>query len=280
METVRGVGATVTTGFPDGATIVAVLDALPTDAARRHPESEPHTHDEPILAWSDTATAVISCTGRDWVVSPGFGMWLPALASHSVRLLRVGVGSALLFDPDRCPLDWHRPTAVRITPLLRELAAHLDRLGDAGPGARARAEAVLLDALEPMPATSIPLPVPTDDRLLAITDALLRNPADDRDLAAWAFAVGAGARTLSRLFVTETGMTFAQWRTRARIHAAVALLAGGAPVAVVGRRVGFTKPAAFSEAFRRVTGHRPSGVRELARSGGAAPASIELGTRR
>jgi AraC-like DNA-binding protein len=91
-----------------------------------------------------------------------------------------------------------------------------------------------------------------------ITDGLLADPADARDLAHWAFDVGAGVRTVSRLFVAQTGMTFGQWRTHARVRAAVTLLADGLPVGTVARRVGFTKPAAFSAAFRRVTGRSPS----------------------
>jgi len=217
-----------------------------------------HSHAEALLAWSDSATVVISCAERDWIIPPGHGMWIPADTVHAVEVLRSGAGSALVFDPGRCPIAWPRPAAVVTRPLVRELIRYLGRLDSASTDARGRAEAVLFDVLEPARPTAILLPVPSDDRLRKITDGLIANPADGRDLARWAYEVGAGVRTLTRLFVAQTGMTFGQWRTNARIRAAITLLAEGAAVGTVARRVGFAKPSAFTEAFRRVTGHVPA----------------------
>ncbi|MGH3567951.1 MAG: helix-turn-helix domain-containing protein [Pseudonocardia sp.] len=42
--------------------------------------------------------------------------------------------------------------------------------------------------------------------------------------------VGASGRTLSRLFVEETGLTFSQWRTNARMRVALTRLAAGDPI--------------------------------------------------
>lgn len=253
-----------------------ILDASPSWDGSGPDESGVHSHAEAIVAWSDGATAIVSCGGRDWVVSPGHGMWIPAGAPHAVQVLRSGTGNALVFPAGGSTIAPTEPTAVRITPLLRELVVHLHRLDGAAPGVRQRAEALLQDLLEPVPATTVPLPIPTDDRLRGITDALIKDPADDRDLAQWAFDVGAGTRTVSRLFVAQTGLTFAQWRTRARIRAAIALLATGTPVGTVGRRVGFTRPAAFSEAFRRVTGHRPTAFHAATGLAGAAPSTVDV----
>jgi AraC-like DNA-binding protein len=51
------------------------------------------------------------------------------------------------------------------------------------------------------------VPLPTDDRLRAIADALLADPPDQRDLAVWAHAANSSVRTVTRLFADETGMT-------------------------------------------------------------------------
>ena len=217
-----------------------------------------HTHPEALLAWSDSATVTISNGTRDWILPPGHAMWIPAETPHAIDVVRSGRGSALAFDPRDCPVAWREPTALVITPLIRELVRHLARLDGPAAPERQRAEAVLFDLLEPAPATTIRVPMPTDDRLRAIVEGLLADPADGRDLARWAYDVGAGVRTVSRLFAAETGMTFGRWRTHARIRAAVTLLADGLPVGAVARRVGFKKPAAFAEAFRRVTGRPPS----------------------
>ncbi|MCF7548449.1 AraC family transcriptional regulator [Pseudonocardia sp. WMMC193] len=213
-----------------------------------------HQHDFHLLSWSETATVTHHTADRDWLVPPTHALWMPAGVPHAVAVVRGGLGHGVALTGET---PWSEPTGVLATPLVRELILHLN----ADPGrARARAEALLVELLEPVPSTTFTLPVPTDPRLRDITDVLARNPADDRDLAAWADHAATSVRTLTRLFQAETGMTFAQWRTRCRIRAALTLLADGTPVAVTARAVGYRKPGAFAEAFRRVTGRSPGEV--------------------
>lgn len=86
---------------------------------------------------------------------------------------------------------------------------------------------------------------------------MLTDLADTRTLQEWGTRVGASERNLSRLFRQETGMTFAQWRTRARLRGAVELLAADLPVGLVARRVGYATTSAFVQAFRRELGVTP-----------------------
>jgi AraC-like DNA-binding protein len=245
----------------------AVLVVEVGAGAERVDQVATHAHSDPLLAWSDSATVAVNDGGRSWIVPPGSGLWIPADTPHAIQVLRSGSGSALAFDRERCRIAWPEPTAVAVTPLVRELIRHLARRADTSTDVYRHGEAFLLDLLEPAPATTVAVPLPTDDRLRKITNGLLADPADDRDLARWAYDVGAGVRTITRLFAAQTGMTFGQWRTHARIRAAITLLADGTPVGTTARRVGFTKPAAFTEAFRRVTGQLPSAFGPVERGG-------------
>jgi AraC-like DNA-binding protein len=53
-------------------------------------------------------------------------------------------------------------------------------------------------------------------------------------------------------------MTFARWRTHARLAAALRLLAAGESVGNVAYRVGYGAPSAFVAAFRRGLGTTPA----------------------
>lgn len=75
---------------------------------------------------------------------------------------------------------------------------------------------------------------------------------------------GASERTLARVFVAETGVSFGRWRTLIRIQAALTALAGGEPVGNVARRVGYDSDSAFVQAFRRETGVTPGSYFRMA----------------
>src|SRR3546814_638212 len=110
------------------------------------------------------------------------------------------------------------------------------------------------------------LPLRRDVRMRRIAEALLADPADTRALGDWAKAAAASERTLARLFVRETGMTFGAWRERLRLTAAVARLAEGQPVTSVAFDLGYQSPSAFIAMFRRCLGDTPG--RYLKRTAG------------
>ena len=215
-----------------------------------------HTHPEPMLMWSSTATVVGTVAARDWLVPPGYGLWVPGGVEHTGTILHAGEMSIITFATDHCPVAWTEPTGIAVGSLLRELVTHLHRTGPQHPS-RAHAEALMFELLTPLPTHAIRVCVPADPRVRAIAEQLIADPADPRELAAWADHVHAGVRTLSRLFRSETGLSFAEWRTQVRIRAAIQLLADGDSVNATARAVGYRKPSAFINAFRRATGQTP-----------------------
>jgi AraC-like DNA-binding protein len=66
---------------------------------------------------------------------------------------------------------------------------------------------------------------------------------------------GASERTLSRLFRSELGMTFHQWRTRLRVQRALVHLARGLSVTETAAQLGSANPTSFIDAFRAVVGY-------------------------
>ncbi|MEU6478572.1 helix-turn-helix transcriptional regulator [Streptomyces sp. NPDC047017] len=227
-----------------------------------------HTHPDHQLAWARTGVLMVDIQDRCWVLPPHLALWIPAGVGHATAALRESVLQGIYLDPALCPLAWSTPTVLAVPPLARHLIDHLT--GDLSPGARARAEIVLLDVLRPAAGAVFELPLPADPRAREVAGLLLEDPADPRGLGQLAHVVGSSARTLLRLFLAETGMTFNQWRVHARLQAALAHLAEGAPVARVAERVGYGTPSAFVAAFRRVTGETPAAYFARARSGADA----------
>ncbi len=103
-----------------------------------------------------------------------------------------------------------------------------------------------------------------------VAEELIRNPSIDHSLAHWASLVASSQSTLRRQFSEETGLTFAQWRTKCRISAAKEFLRAGYSVTQVATRVGFRSRNGFTRAFHAETDLPP---REFAKSILAAPSA-------
>jgi len=105
----------------------------------------------------------------------------------------------------------------------------------------------------------VPLPQAQqgDKRLRALCEAVLRQPARQSTLAAWAAEVGASERTLARLFREELGMGYQQWRQQVLLAHALPLLARGLPVGQVAALSGYASDSAFSAMFKAAMGQSP-----------------------
>lgn len=219
-----------------------------------------HDHADNQLVYPSSGVLSVFTSAGSWVVPPQRAVWLPAGMAHSHQAHGPTRMHSLLFGAPVNPMRAAQPTVISVSPLLREVLIALTR--DAAPGPprdaeRRHLEAVAFDQLRECPAEPLHLPEPADDRLRAISAVLHASPGDSRTLAELGRTVGAGERTLTRLFRRHTGMSFPQWRTQLRLHHALILITQGDPVTTVAVAVGFANPSAFIAAFRAAFGVTP-----------------------
>ncbi|MFJ2497303.1 helix-turn-helix domain-containing protein [Streptomyces sp. NPDC087539] len=218
-------------------------------------EWAPHSHHLHELVWVRGGTLTSRVEDRVFTVSEGHGLWMPAGVVHRGRTTAGVRFHDAFFAPDRTPFAFEGPTAITMTPVLESLLTHLART-DLDAGARARAEAVVFDVLQPSE-RQFALQLPGDTRIDAIAEALLDDPADCRSLDEWARTLGISDRTIARAFRQTTGLSFVQWRQMLRTHRALTLLAQGLDVQTVSETLGYAQPSTFIAAFRRVMGTTP-----------------------
>ena len=216
-----------------------------------------HRHDDHQIVYAARGVLAITTDAGSWVAPATHAIWVPAGTVHAhqahgeLELHLVGLPATAN------PLDLYEPTVLTVGPLLRELILAYTRTPHDDSPARGRLRAVLLDQLRASTQQPVHLPAPTDPRLQALGTILRANPADNRTLAALGKQVGASDRTLARLFKTDLGMTFPQWRTQLRLHRALVLLADNIPVTTVSHTCGWSSTSAFIDVFRRTFGHTP-----------------------
>jgi AraC-like DNA-binding protein len=216
-----------------------------------------HTHPDHQLAWAASGVLNVRTSSATWMLPPTRALWIPAGQRHETLSAGSATMRTLYIRPELCPVNWPDFTPVAASPLLAELIGYL-----ADPGldaaSRARAEAVLVDLLRPVPMTAVGVRMPVEERARLVAEALLGNPADGRSISEWGRLVGASGRTLARAFAADTGMPFGRWRSQLRLQVAVSELAAGQPVGNVARRIGYESSSAFVAAFRQHTGMTPA----------------------
>ncbi|MFC0541538.1 helix-turn-helix transcriptional regulator [Kutzneria chonburiensis] len=149
------------------------------------------------------------------------------------------------------------PVVFLASDLAREILLALTGPQPRDTAAQARLRRVLVDELHEAHEQPLQLPTPRDDRLRSIAQLLQDNPADNASLTELGRTIGASARTLSRLFHDELGMTFYEWRTQLRVFHALVLLADGHDTTHVAHACGWANPSHFIAAFTKLVGTTP-----------------------
>ncbi|WAL68656.1 helix-turn-helix transcriptional regulator [Amycolatopsis cynarae] len=216
-----------------------------------------HRHDDHQIVYAGRGVLAVTTSAGSWVVPGNRAIWVPAGTVHAhqahgeLDLHLVGLPAT-----DN-PLGLDVPTVLAVGPLLRELIIAYTHAPDDDSPERSRLRAVLLDQLRACPQQALHLPTPASPPLRALCEILQADPADNRTLAELGRQVGASDRTLSRLFRSDLGMSFPQWRTQLRLQHALVLLAGKKSVTTVAYRCGWSSASAFIAVFRRTFGHTP-----------------------
>jgi AraC-like DNA-binding protein len=218
----------------------------------------PHSHARGQLMGALSGLVSVGLDTQQWVVPPTHAIWIPPHCMHSVRSYGPFSGWSVFITEHRCAQLPGAPRAIRTTPLLREAV----RRAATWPGidldpAQLRVAEVIVDELAASKPESLSLPSPRDPRLARITDALGSDLSDNRRLEEWASWAGVAPRTLSRRFMAETGLSFAQWRQQARLLRALELIADETPVTTIALELGYDNVSAFIDMFRRALGTTP-----------------------
>lgn len=218
-----------------------------------------HIHRRGQLLHAVTGIMRVETAQAAWIVPPARALWLPPQFPHSVAMRSHVEMRTIYIDPSKCETLPRQPVLVEISGLLRELILALleeptayDDAGRGGTVAR-----LILTELTRLRERRLEVPMPRDARALRVARALLDNSSLDLDLDRWAEQAGASRRTLARLFRSETGLGFAEWRARLRAIDGLARLSDGASVAETASSVGYASPSAFSAMIHRTLGSPP-----------------------
>ena len=221
---------------------------------------EPHHHPWAQVAYcaSGLIRVTVDSAGAytTYLLPPSRAVWIPPGAQHAVSVVETAQIRTVYLDPSATPPGWQGCRVLMVSTLMRELIHALEA---SQPGERDDLLMRLtLDELTHADTQALGLPLPRDKRLRSLCESVLLAPGERATLAEWASDIGASERTVARLFRTELGTSYQQWRQQAVLAHALPMLARGVPVSQVGAASGYTSDSAFSAMFKAAMGQSPS----------------------
>ena len=235
-------------------------------------EVVPHRHPWAQVAMSSTGVIRMTAAHSTYIVPPSRALWIPPDVEHVVTVLEDAEIRTLYVHPSArfiagpgVPADgpcavWTECRVLEVSNLLRELVAQLTT--DAGAGESGAREqhlsALVLDELRRAAPVRLGVDLPRDKRLRSLCEAVLDQPTRWTQLDGWARHVGASPRTIARLFRSELGTSFVQWRQQVLLAHALSLAARKLPMSRIAAELGYASPSAFTAMVKRSLGAPPS----------------------
>ncbi len=215
----------------------------------------------PRLLFPTTGVLLVSGDDGHWVVSSSRAIWLTGSDGHRhIRALGDVRMKAFVFGSDHSLKLPEQSCVLHVTPLLREVMRSLAQYSQQPqPGRKAALlKELLLEKIIDRPDVPIELPEPRDRRLAAICTHIQLHPDDATTLSQFAQNMDCSERTLHRLFLQETGISFTVWRHQAKLRLALEWLEQGRSILDIALDLGYQNQGAFTAMFRRYLGVAPS----------------------
>ena len=228
---------------------------------------EPHQHSWHQLLFATSGAMTVSTARSSWMIPAGRAVFIPARGVHEIRMWGLVEMRTLYFAPSLTSFDGFAGTnkcsVIQVRPLLRELIlCAVESMGlDSRVAHDARMIGLLEDevkmAIERVGEPALTLPMPSDERALALAKRVLEQPLSGERVHELAQRHGVARRTLERRFRDETGMSFGMWRQKARLLDSIRLLAEGKSVTDAALDTGYSSVSAFIAAFKDTFGYTP-----------------------
>jgi AraC-like DNA-binding protein len=224
---------------------------------------ESHCHQWHQLLYATSGAMTVSTLRSSWMIPTARAVFIPACATHAIRMWGMVEMRTLYLSPALTRFENKECRVMDVAPLLHELILRtVERMGlDSRVAHDSRLIGLLEDEVETAMAAAeespLMLPLPQDERVLALAHHVLAQPLGSENVEELAKQYGVARRTLERRYRDETGMSFGMWRQKARLLDSIRLLAEGRSVTDAAMDCGYASVSAFIAAFKGTFGYTP-----------------------
>ena len=216
-----------------------------------------HQHERGQLLYARKGCIRITLANQVCLLPPSRAAWIPPATAHRAVMKEVVDYRSLYFSAELSKGLGADVCVLSVSPLLEAVLEPMAQASfdqDWSQGRYMHLLGLCVDEMQRASRQPTLLPLPHDRRLRVLMDQPEQLPPELHVLER---EVGASARTISRIFSRETGMSYQQWRQQWRLMRAIELLAIGKSYGYTTTMLGFQSESAFVAFFRGMVGCTP-----------------------
>lgn len=220
-------------------------------------DSGRHSHLRHQLLFSAAGSITIELEETLCLLPPRRAAWIPAGTIHRAIMRGVLAYRSLYISPT-LPLPALPLQIVEVNPLFFEV---IERMAfwpwGMSEGQQSSLISVFCEEIQAARKESWAIQFPSDPRLNLWLDRVRLGELPLR-LNQLAQQVGACERTISRIFIRDTGMNYQSWRQQWRLMKAMEMLSDGKHISQVAQQLEFSSDSAFIAFFCQYVGTTPT----------------------
>ncbi|WP_076587999.1 AraC family transcriptional regulator [Vibrio ostreicida] len=238
---------------PDG--VNASIIGIAADVGMH--DSGMHQHRKGQLLFAPQGCMSFALNNAICILPPTKAVWIPPSTQHRAKMTNTVAYRSLYFD---CS-DFKYPNDIIIIEVNALLKALIDKIAlwswDKPEHEMKNTIALFWEEFYAAKRHSFQIPLPANRRFKQFREQLMNDTFLVPSLTSFADSVGASTKTVTRLFKTETGMSYQDWKQQWRLLKGIELLSRDLQVNDVSHWLGFSSDSAFIAFFKKQTGQTP-----------------------
>ncbi|MBB5638113.1 AraC-like DNA-binding protein [Pedobacter cryoconitis] len=218
-----------------------------------------HSHQKAQLLYAPSGCMTVTSAERQYILPPNRAFWIPANTLHRVIMRNVVAYRSIYFDIHQFSNLPGQLQLFNVNGLFKEL---IERVSfwewDRPFELQQNILHVFLDELNNASTDNLVLTMPKDLRVQSFVEQWNKGESMPPFLKEFSKLAAASEKTITRIFIKETGMPYQDWRQQWRLHKAIELLAEGRNVGETAFDLEFSSDSAFIDFFKKHLGETPS----------------------
>lgn len=230
----------------------------PSGGVARHTQfdDKTHTHEHGQLTYTAEGVLYLQIDNRLFIIPPNMGIYIPPNCQHRVskdKALRI---ENVYFDQEHLDLLPAAPQLIHLSRLAIEIIAKICTLKNKEEYKLHNSLFnILVQEIKSSPHIDYAIKIPTDSRLLKIYTLFNENQQlKFPSLSEAAAYIHVSDKTLTRLFIKDTGLNFVTWKQQFLFTKAIELLQQYKQTTLVAYQLGYNSESAFITMFKKMSG--------------------------